>query len=39
MENLLTLVTRPTAARMITFLVLALLLVFRPNGIFERRKS
>lgn len=36
-ENLLTLVTRPTAARMITFLVLALLLVYRPNGIFERR--
>jgi len=38
-ENLLTLVTRPTAARMITFLILALLLVYRPNGIFERRKA
>lgn len=37
-ENLLTLVTRPTAARMITFVILALLLVYRPNGIFERRK-
>lgn len=37
-ENLLTLVTRPTAARMITFVILALLLVYRPNGIFERRR-
>lgn len=35
-ENLLTLITRPTAARMITFLILALLLVLRPNGIFSR---
>ncbi len=38
-ENLLTLLTRPTAARMITFLILALLLVLRPNGIFERRST
>lgn len=38
-ENLLTLLTRPTAARMITFLILALLLVLRPDGIFTRRQQ
>ncbi len=37
LENLLTLLTRPTAARMITFLVLGLLLVYRPQGIFGER--
>lgn len=35
-ENLLMLLTRPTAARMITFLILGLLLVYRPNGIFSK---
>lgn len=37
-ENLLTLLTRPTAARMIVYLILALLLVLRPDGIFARRR-
>ena len=37
MWNLLTLVTRPTAARMITFVVLGLLLVIRPQGIFGEK--
>ncbi|MEM7533277.1 MAG: branched-chain amino acid ABC transporter permease [Chloroflexota bacterium] len=37
LENLLILITRPTAARMITFIVLGLLLVIRPQGLFGRR--
>ncbi len=38
LENLLTLVTRPTAARMITFLALGLLLVIRPQGLFGEKQ-
>lgn len=38
-ENLLTLLTRPTAARTLTFIMLGLLLVLRPQGIFEKRTS
>lgn len=37
MENLLTLITRPTAARMVTFLVLGVLLLIRPQGLFGER--
>ena len=37
LENLLTLITRPTAARMITFMALATLLVIRPQGLFGQR--
>ncbi len=36
-QNLLTLVTRPTAARMITLLLLGMLLIIRPQGIFGER--